>query len=243
MLSLPLYNITLVIHQSSYMCGCVFLCLYSVRLYVLLVLSLITHCFIYYSIKIVPCVCVYIIDLFFIIFIFWGRLALSWHLLPILLFFLKKTGTELTSLPIFLYLICGTPTTAWLTKQCHVLDRDLNQGTLGHWSGMCKLKHCATRPAPDVILFLIVLPFIGTDRPWGVDKSFWYFSWTRMSQTHQGCLMTSSLLRGLRILLHSEDPACRAGGLGLLSLCQQLSHSLSLFKNFKLLSPCRSSRP
>uniref|UniRef100_A0A9L0SVW3 Guanine nucleotide-binding protein subunit alpha n=1 Tax=Equus caballus TaxID=9796 RepID=A0A9L0SVW3_HORSE len=42
-----------------------------------------------------------------------GRLALS-SLLPILLFFLRKTGPELTSVPIFLYFLCGTPTTAWL---------------------------------------------------------------------------------------------------------------------------------
>ena len=31
-----------------------------------------------------------------------------------------KTGPELTSVPIFLYFICGTPATAWPAKQCHV---------------------------------------------------------------------------------------------------------------------------
>ena len=30
------------------------------------------------------------------------------------LFLLRKTGPELTSMPIFLYFICGTPTAAWL---------------------------------------------------------------------------------------------------------------------------------
>ena len=56
--------------------------------------------------------------LFFKFLFFWGRLALSWHLLPILLFLLRKTGLELTSVPIFLYFICGTPATAWLDRRC-----------------------------------------------------------------------------------------------------------------------------
>ena len=43
------------------------------------------------------------------------------------LFLLRKTGPELTSVPVFLYFICGTPTTAWLHKWCHVHTRDLNQ--------------------------------------------------------------------------------------------------------------------
>ena len=33
-------------------------------------------------------------------------------------FFLRKTGPELPSMPIFLYFICGMPATAWLDKQC-----------------------------------------------------------------------------------------------------------------------------
>ena len=31
-------------------------------------------------------------------------------------FFFRKIGPELTSVPIFLYFICGTPATAWLAK-------------------------------------------------------------------------------------------------------------------------------
>ena len=31
-------------------------------------------------------------------------------------FFLRKIGPELTSVPVFLYFICGTPATAWLDK-------------------------------------------------------------------------------------------------------------------------------
>ena len=62
---------------------------------------------------------------------FWGKLALS-QLLPILLSLLRKTGPELTSVFIFLRFICGTPTTAWCAKRCHVRTRDLNRWTLGH---------------------------------------------------------------------------------------------------------------
>ena len=53
---------------------------------------------------------------FLIFSFFWGRFALSKHLLPILLFLLRKTGPELTFVPIFLYCIRGTPATAWLAK-------------------------------------------------------------------------------------------------------------------------------
>ena len=35
------------------------------------------------------------------------------------IYFLRKPGPELTSVPIFLYFIHGTPTTAWHAKQCH----------------------------------------------------------------------------------------------------------------------------
>ena len=41
----------------------------------------------------------------------------------------RKTGPELTSVPIFLYFICGMPTTAWLAKRCHVCTWDLNRRT------------------------------------------------------------------------------------------------------------------
>ena len=41
--------------------------------------------------------------------------------------FLRKISPELTSVPFFLYFICGTPTTAWLAKWRHVRTRDLNR--------------------------------------------------------------------------------------------------------------------
>ena len=83
----------------------------------------------------------------FIFLFFWGRLALS-QLLPIFLFSLRKTGPELTSMPIFLYFVCGTPTTGWCVKRCHVRTRDLNQWTPGSRSRTCALKRCATGLVP-----------------------------------------------------------------------------------------------
>ena len=46
---------------------------------------------------------------------------------------------------IFLYFLCGTPTTAWRAKWCHVRTQDPNQQTAGCWSA---LNRCATWPAP-----------------------------------------------------------------------------------------------
>ncbi|XP_070421534.1 membrane-anchored junction protein isoform X2 [Equus przewalskii] len=74
------------------------------------------------------------------------------RLLPILLFLLRKTGPELTSVPIFLYFICGTPATAWLAKRCHVRTQDPNQRTPGRRRRTCELNHCATGPALEFSL-------------------------------------------------------------------------------------------
>uniref|UniRef100_A0A9L0JA77 Transcription factor 23 n=1 Tax=Equus asinus TaxID=9793 RepID=A0A9L0JA77_EQUAS len=57
-------------------------------------------------------------------------------------------GPELTSVPIFLYFICGMPTTAWPAKRCHVRTRDPGQRTPGRQSGTCALNCCITGPAP-----------------------------------------------------------------------------------------------
>ena len=64
--------------------------------------------------------------------------------------FLRKTGPELTSMPIFLSFICGTPTTAGLDKQCHVLTRNPKRWTLGRRSRTCELNRYTTRPAPEI---------------------------------------------------------------------------------------------
>ena len=75
----------------------------------------------------------------------------------ILLFFLRKISPELTSMPIFLYFICGTPTTAWLDKRYHVHTRDPNRQTPGCRSGMCTLNRCTTGLAPMCQILLWVL--------------------------------------------------------------------------------------
>ena len=52
---------------------------------------------------------------------------------PILLFLLRKIGPELTSVSIFLYFICETPTTAWLDAPCtgpHLGSELANPGLL-----------------------------------------------------------------------------------------------------------------
>ena len=74
----------------------------------------------------------HVLGIYLLEFFFWGRLALR-ELLPILLFLLRKTDPELTSMPIFLYFIRGMPTTAWHAKQCHVCTRDFNRRTPGLW--------------------------------------------------------------------------------------------------------------
>ena len=62
------------------------------------------------------------------------------NILFFFVFFLRKTGPELTSMPIFLYFICGTPASARLDKRCHVLTQDLKQRTPGHRSGTFELN-------------------------------------------------------------------------------------------------------
>ena len=66
---------------------------------------------------------------------------------PLLFFCLTKISPELTSVPIFLYFVCGTPATAWL-EGCEGHTWDLNQWTLGCQSGVHELNHYTTRPAP-----------------------------------------------------------------------------------------------
>ena len=57
-------------------------------------------------------------------------------------------------MPIFFYFICGTPTTAWLAKRCHVCTQDLNQQTPGRQSWTCALNHYATWLAPKCLLLI-----------------------------------------------------------------------------------------
>ena len=55
-------------------------------------------------------------------------------------------------MPIFLYFICRTPTTAWRAKRCHVHTRDPNRQTPGCQSGKCELNCCATGQVQKVFL-------------------------------------------------------------------------------------------
>ena len=63
-----------------------------------------------------------------------------------------KISPELTSVPIFLYFICGMPATAWLGKQC--IDPHPGSELANHGSGTCELNCCATRLAPEQSFFL-----------------------------------------------------------------------------------------
>ena len=53
-------------------------------------------------------------------------------------------------MPIFLYFIHGTPTTAWRAKRCCVHTWDPNRQTRGPQRGMCVLNRCTTGPAAMV---------------------------------------------------------------------------------------------
>ena len=56
-----------------------------------------------------------------------------WLKAQLLFFLLRKISPELTSVPIFLYVIQGTPATAWLDKQCvgpHLGSEPMNPGLL-----------------------------------------------------------------------------------------------------------------
>ena len=64
-------------------------------------------------------------------------------------------------MPIFLYFICGTPTTAWLAMRCHVHTQDPNWRTPGRRSGTCTLNCCATRLAPVDDIFKVFYIFTG----------------------------------------------------------------------------------
>ena len=57
--------------------------------------------------------------------------------------FAEETGPELTSVPIFLYFICGMSATARLDKRCHVRTWDPNRWTPGRQSRTCTLNRCA----------------------------------------------------------------------------------------------------
>ena len=56
-------------------------------------------------------------------------------------------GPELTSVPVFLYFICGTPVTAWLDKRCVYLCLGSEPANLRCRSRTCELNHYTMGPA------------------------------------------------------------------------------------------------
>uniref|UniRef100_A0A9L0J9D4 Elongation of very long chain fatty acids protein n=1 Tax=Equus asinus TaxID=9793 RepID=A0A9L0J9D4_EQUAS len=61
-------------------------------------------------------------------------------------------------MPIFLYFICGTPTTAWCAKQYHVHTRDPKQRTPGRQEAECVNLTAAPLGRPPRIPFLYLSP-------------------------------------------------------------------------------------
>ena len=65
-----------------------------------------------------------------------------------------KISPELTSVPIFLYFICGIPTTAWLDERHHVCPQNLN-----HPTQATKPEHATLTAPPSsqplLLLFLM----------------------------------------------------------------------------------------
>ena len=75
----------------------------------------------------------------------------TWHS-PFI--YLRKISPELTSVPIFLYLICGTSATAWLDKWCVGRHLGSERATPRHGSRMCELNRCATGLAPGLNILM-----------------------------------------------------------------------------------------
>ena len=79
--------------------------------------------------------------------------------------FLRKTGPELTSVPIFLYFLCGLPITAWCAKWCHVHTGDPNWRIPGHQSGCANLT--AAPPGRPLLGVLKEVREEVMEAPWG----------------------------------------------------------------------------
>ena len=83
-------------------------------------------------------------------------------------------------MPIFLYFICGTPTTAWLAKRCPVSTQDPNRRTAGHW----EVEHAnltAVPPGPPQILALLKHAFKNWQRYGRVNTESEHWEWTMVN--------------------------------------------------------------
>ena len=63
----------------------------------------------------------------------------------------RKIGPELTSVPVFLYFVCGMLPLHGLMHSVWVRTWDLNVQTLGRRSGTCELNHCTFGQARIVV--------------------------------------------------------------------------------------------
>ena len=76
--------------------------------------------------------CYSLFNLFFLRVTLYGLiLTLLCCLFTYLFMYLRKISPELTSVPIFLYFVCGTPATAWLDERCgslHLGSKPANPG-------------------------------------------------------------------------------------------------------------------
>ena len=70
------------------------------------------------------------------------------------LFLVRKIVTELTSMSIFLYFVCGILPQHGLISSVQVHAWDQKLRIPGRWSGAHELNHCANRPAPTMGFFI-----------------------------------------------------------------------------------------
>ena len=129
---------------------------------------------------------------------------LGWMQPPI--FFLRKISPELTSMPMFLYFICGTPATAWLAKWYHVCTQDPNQWTPGRRSRTCELNRCATRPALKTKIELRIPSLLSPMfHPFSFSVSFaHHFRFANSFSLYVSSLSTSGLKVIHEISLHNS---------------------------------------
>ena len=76
-------------------------------------------------------------------------------------FLARKIDPDHTSVPIFLYFVCGMLPQHDLLSDVQVCSQDPNLQTLGHGSGVHKLNHYATGPAPGFVFLDFVFWLVG----------------------------------------------------------------------------------
>ena len=75
-------------------------------------------------------------------------------------------------MPTFLYFICGTPTTAWLAKQCHVHTQDPNHEP---WAAEVEHAHLTTAQLgqpPVLSIFKILMNVLYSEIPKQIKPAY-----------------------------------------------------------------------